>query len=89
MKNWQFGFLLCAIIWCTVAVLWYWDGRLETIENNLTVIEMHYKRPCLGLPHDAKCSHKTVHFRMPGGSMRKEIRRVCGWSAEVEQKWKE
>jgi len=89
MKNLQFGVLLCAIIWCTVAVIWYWDSRLDVIDNNLISIQWHYKQPCLGLPPDAKCMNKTVHFRMPGGSLRKEIRRVCGWSTELKQEWKE
>ncbi len=62
---------------------------LNQAHQRIAELKFHTKEPCMSLPSDAKCSLKTVHFKMPGGSLRKEIRRVCGWSTSTKQEWKE
>jgi len=49
--------------------------------------KMHSKEPCMSLPDSAKCWDKTVHFRMPGGSLRKELRRICAFTSPNAQVW--
>jgi hypothetical protein len=51
--------------------------------------KMHSKTPCMALPDNTPCWDKTVHFRMPGGSLRKELRRICAFTSPKAQVWKD
>lgn len=64
------------------------QGKVQSIQIQLDDIKMHSKDPCMSIPDGSPCWDKTVFFRMPGGSLRKEIRRICAWKSPVAQKWK-
>ena len=62
--------------------------RLRVAEVMLDDIKMHSKNPCMTIPYGSSCQDKTVFFRMPGGSLRKELRRICAWKSPKAQVWK-
>lgn len=62
--------------------------RLAVVEAKLIEVKFHYKEPCLTIPEGSQCAHKTMFFRLPGGSMQKAIRRVCWWESDgIAQEW--
>ena len=62
--------------------------RLRVVEVRLDDVKLHSKNPCLTIPDSAKCWDKTVFFKLPGGSLRKELRRICAWKSPKAQVWK-
>jgi len=87
--------LVLAVILIQFQIAWlHMDIRrtqtsLKQAHSLIAELRFHTKQSCLAIPDDAICVDKTVFFKLPGGSHRKEIRRVCAWKSPVEQKWKE
>jgi hypothetical protein len=63
--------------------------RVDAMQIEIDDLNMHSKTPCLTIPDGSPCQDKTVFFRLPGGSLRKEIRRICVWKSPLAQIWKE